>query len=195
MRPLSNPTLVEYRHKAIVWAQEVLADESAVVLDTETTGLNSTAEIIEISIINTQGNPLLDTLVKPKSKISIDAYEIHGIGSVTVKNAPIWPDIDDQVSEVIQNASRVVIYNAGYDTRLLRQTRQLYDLPPLDIPRQHYQCAMKRYAEFYGDWRGHQRGFRWQPLHGGNHRALGDCVATLEVIKKMATSDLDGDMQ
>lgn len=193
--PLSSPSLVKYRRKAIVWAQEVLADESAVILDTETTGLNSTAEIIEIAVINTQGDPLLDTLVKPKGKIPIDAYEIHGIGSATVKNASTWPDIDQQVSDIIKNASRVVIYNAGYDTRLMRQTRQLYNLPPLDISAHHYQCAMKRYAEFYGDWRGHQRGFRWQPLQGGNHRALGDCLATLNVIKKMATTDFQGEIR
>lgn len=195
MRPLSNPSLIEYRNKAIVWAQEVLADGSAIILDTETTGLDNSAEIIEISIINTQGGTLLDTLVKPKGKIPIDAYEIHGIGSVTVKNASVWPEIDDQVSYIIQNASRVVIYNASYDTRLLRQTRQLYNLPPLDVPRHHYQCAMKRYAEFYGDWRGSQRGFRWQPLQGGNHRALGDCLATLNVIKKMAATDRQGKTQ
>jgi len=191
-RPLSSPSLAEYRRQAILWAQEVLADTSAVILDTETTGLKSTAEIIEIAVINTQGGPLLNTLVKPKGKIPIDAYEIHGIGSVTVKNASIWPDIDEQVSNIIHNASRVVIYNAGYDTRLIRQTRQLYNLPPLEVPPQRYQCAMKRYAEFYGDWRGQQRGFRWQPLQGGNHRALGDCLATLDVIKTMAATDLQG---
>jgi len=194
MRPLATPSLAECRHKAIVWAQEVLADESAVILDTETTGLKSTAEIIEISIINSQGAPLLDTLVKPKGKIPIDAYEIHGIGSTTVKNAPIWPEIDMQISEIIRQASRVVIYNAGYDLRLMRQTRQLYNLPPLDVPTHHYQCAMKRYAEFYGDWRGSQQGFRWQPLPGGNHRALGDCLATLKVIKSMATADCQGEI-
>jgi len=195
MRPLTNPSLIEYRYQAILWAQEVLADTSAVILDTETTGLTSTAEIVEISIINMQGDPLLDTLVKPKGKIPIDAYEIHGIGSVTVKYASIWPDLDGRVSDIIQQASRVVIYNAGYDTRLMRQTRKLYDLPPLDVPPQHFQCAMKRYAEFYGDWRGSQRGFRWQPLQGGNHRALGDCLATLNVIKTMAATNLQGEIQ
>ena len=193
MYPLSNPSLAEYRHKAIVWAQEILADDSAVILDTETTGLKSTAEIVEIAIINTQGDPVLDTLIKPKGKIPIDAYEIHGIGSITVKNASIWPDIDEQVIDIIRHASRVVIYNAGYDTRLIRQTRKLYNLPPLDIPPHHYQCAMKRYAEFYGDWR-NPRGFRWQPLPGGNHRALGDCLATLNVIKSMATTNLEDKM-
>jgi DNA polymerase III epsilon subunit-like protein len=193
MPPLANSTVAAYREKAIAWAQETLADKSAVILDTETTGLDNTAEIIEIAIINTHGNSLLNTLVKPKGKIPIEAYEIHGIGAATVKNASTWPDIDHQVSEIIHNASRVVIYNAAYDTRLIRQTRRLYNLPPWEISPQHYQCAMKRYAQFFGDWRGHQRGFRWQPLQGGNHRALGDCLATLNVIQKMAVANLRGE--
>jgi len=191
----TNPSLAEYRHQAIAWAQGVLVDEKAVILDTETTGLDDTAEIVEIAIINAQGQPLLNTLVKPKGKIPIDAYKIHGISSTTVKNASTWPDIDEHVTDIIRQASRVVIYNAGYDTRLMRQTRRLYNLPPLDVPARHYQCAMKRYAEFYGDWRGHQRGFRWQPLQGGNHRALGDCLATLDVIKTMATTDFQGEIR
>jgi DNA polymerase-3 subunit epsilon len=195
MRRFSNPSLAEYRHKAIAWAKQVLADETAVILDTETTGLDNSAEIIEIAIISTQGQPLLDTLVKPKGKIPIDAYEIHGIGSSAVKHAPIWPNIDDRVNEIIKNASRVVIYNAGYDTRLLRQTRQLYNLPPPDMALPPYECAMKRYAEFYGDWRGSQRGFRWQPLTGGNHRALGDCLATLKVLQQMAQAGIDQEGQ
>ena len=195
MRPPVNLSPTEYRHQAIRWAQEVLANESAVILDTETTGLDDAAEIIEIAVINAQGEPLLDTLVKPKGKIPIEAYQIHGIGSAAVKNAPTWLDIEQQVSEMMHNAAPVVIYNAAYDTRLIRQTRRLYNLPPWKISAQHYQCAMKRYAEFYGDWRGPQRGFRWQPLQGGNHRALGDCLATLEVIKKMAAANHKGETQ
>ncbi len=185
---ISQDFLTEYRDKAIIWARQILADESAVILDTETTGLDNTAEIIELSIINSQGHTLLDTLIKPKGKIPLDAYEIHGIGTATVKDAPIWPGIDEPLHTILQNASRIIIYNAGYDMRLIRQTRALYNLPPLDIPPQKFECAMKRYAEFFGDWRGQRRGFRWQPLTGGDHRALGDCRATLKVLQKMANA-------
>ena len=40
-----------------------------VVLDTETTGLDSRAEIVEISIIDKHGNTLFDSLIKPKNPI------------------------------------------------------------------------------------------------------------------------------
>jgi len=180
--------LAEYRHNAILWAREVLADEGVAILDTETTGLDKKAEIIEIAIIDIQGNALLDTLVKPKGKIPIDASDIHGITSDDVASAPTWADIDDQVSELIRSASRVVIYNASYDTRLMSQTRRLYHLPSFDVPAKHYECAMNRYAEFYGQWSTSRRSFKWQPLDGG-HRALGDCRATLKVLKQMAQAE------
>jgi DNA polymerase-3 subunit epsilon len=180
--------LAEYRRNAIIWAREVLADEGVIILDTETTGLDEQAEIVEIAIINIQGDPLLDTLVKPKGKIPIDATAIHGISNTDVATAPTWAEIDEQVRELIQTASRVIIYNASYDTRLMQQTRHLYDLPSFDIAAKHYECAMKRYAEFYGQWSNSRRSFKWQPLDGG-HRALGDCLATLKVLKQMAKAE------
>lgn len=181
--------LAKYRHDAILWAREVLADESAVILDTETTGLNDRAEIVEIAIIDIQGNARLDTLIKPKGKIPADTSAIHGITAVDVATAPTWSEIDEQVGELLRAASRVVIYNADYDTRLIHQTRSLYSLPPMEIPPHRYECAMQRYAEFYGQWSDHHQSFKWQALHGG-HRALGDCLATLGALKKMAETDL-----
>lgn len=50
-----------------------------IILDTETTGLDNTAEIVEISVINDQGEVLLDTLIKPTKPIPGDATAIHGI--------------------------------------------------------------------------------------------------------------------
>ena len=189
MRRTPDSFLTKYRHDAILWARDVLADKSSVILDTETTGLNNRAEIVEIAIIDTKGNALLDTLVKPKGKIPTDASAVHGITVATVTTAPTWSEIDEQVGELLRAASRVVIYNADYDTRLMRQTQNLYNLPPLGIPPHRYECAMQRYAEFYGQWSDHHQSFKWQPLHGG-HRAFGDCLATLKALKEMAETDL-----
>ncbi|MEZ4673640.1 MAG: hypothetical protein R2932_05265 [Caldilineaceae bacterium] len=52
------------RREAIARAQQYLAQEP-VYLDTETTGVRSNAEIIEISIIDHTGAPLFDSLVRP----------------------------------------------------------------------------------------------------------------------------------
>jgi DNA polymerase-3 subunit epsilon len=87
---------------------------------------------------------------------------------------------------------RIVTYNADYDRRLLRQTRALYDLPAFGIDPDRFECAMTYYAEYVGEWSERHGWFRWQPLCG-NHRALGDCRATLGVIMGMAATDLEGD--
>ncbi len=52
-----------------------------------------------------------------------------------------------------------------------------------------WECAMDAYAVFAGEPRGYRRGYKWQPLRGG-HRAVGDCLACLELIKRMAATKL-----
>ena len=66
------------RRDAILQARNILA-AAPVIFDTETTGLDSDAEIIEISCINAHGSALLDTLVKPTTSVPEDATRIHGL--------------------------------------------------------------------------------------------------------------------
>ena len=128
---------------------------------------------------------MLDSLVSPKGPIPRQASAIHGITKAVVAGAPTWPEIHHQVGEILQMASRVIIYNAEFDLRLLRQTRDLYGLPPVGPSRSRYHCAMQQYARFKGQWDAAKQSFRWQPLRGGNHRSLGDCQATLQILRKM----------
>jgi hypothetical protein len=50
-------------------------------------------------------------------------------------------------------------------------------------------CAMSNYASFVGEWNDYHGNYKWQRLPGGDHSAIGDCLATLELIKKMAASN------
>ena len=57
-------------------------ERELVVFDTETTGLDGGAEIVEIveiSCVNGRGEVLLDTLVRPAGPIPADATAIHRI--------------------------------------------------------------------------------------------------------------------
>lgn len=51
------------------------------VFDTETTGLDGSDGIVEVSCVSGQGEVLLDTLVRPVAPIPADATAIHGITS------------------------------------------------------------------------------------------------------------------
>lgn len=168
-------------------------DESALILDTETTGLDSNAEIVEISIIDCTGTVLMDTLIKPTHPIPADATRIHGITNESVASAPTWPEVTGQFQKIVQGRT-LVIYNADYDLRIINQTNVKHSWPimPLDA-----ECAMLAYAEFYGEWDDYRNKFKWQRLgsaaaqqgvviEGEAHRALADCRMTLGIIEAMA---------
>jgi DNA polymerase-3 subunit epsilon len=178
------------RAKAAAWARVIL-EQGALILDTETTGLDGNAEIVQIAIVTTEGRAILNSLVKPSGKIPEEASRIHGITDEHVAIAPTWPDLWPAVRRVIEGRV-VVVYNADYDTRLLFQSGLFAGIPMLEINRlTEWHCAMQQYAAWVGDWNSYRRSYRWQRLPGGDHTALGDCLATLGVLKQMAAEEVD----
>ena len=177
------------RRQAAEWARDLLdLDPDAwVILDTETTGLGNNAQVIQIGVIDGAGNVLMDNvLVKPTIPIPADATAVHHITNEMVQDAPAFPDILPQLRESVAG-KLLVIYNAQYDMRLLVQSCRAHGTA-LSLGIEGYTCAMLRYAEWVGDWNDYHQSFRWQKLQGGDHSALGDCRATLDVIWKMAES-------
>ena len=172
------------------------------ILDTETTGLDDKAEIVEISIIDQLGNVVFDSLVKPQQPIPAEATAIHGITNDMVATAPSWADIHDEVCRLI-SSKPLVIYNADYDMRLMAQTAALYGLKPVTADAGVH-CAMLAYAEFYGDWNDYKGSYRGQRLtsaaaqqgvvtDGQAHRALADVMMTLGVLQAMARQRVGGE--
>lgn len=163
----------------------------SVILDCETTGLDKQAEVVQIGVVDCSGQILLDSLVKPSSPIPLVATRIHGIGNADVADAPTWDIIHDEFCAIVNNRP-IVIYNAEFDTRILKQTMRKYRLrPPRSISRA--ECAMIAYSEYYDSY----VGARWKKLEvaakqqgvgvdGSAHSAVTDSLLTLGVIKAMA---------
>lgn len=181
----------------------VLRSGDFVILDTETTGLGSDAEICQVAIIDSQGKTLLDTLVKPVRAIPAEATRIHGITNDMVKAAPNFINVAQAVWDACQGKT-VIVYNAEYDFRLLEQSEKACN--PLALSDWHTierECAMIKFAEIYGDWNDYKQSYRWQKLetaarHYGlpvvdAHSALGDCQMTLAVCKAMLAAEGDDD--
>jgi len=174
----------EEHRLALEWAQALLKRSDWVILDTETTGLGPKDEIIQIAIIDPQGRVLLDTLIRPSQPISPAASAIHGIMDSDVLSAPTYKEIRSQIEECLMGKT-LVIYNADYDVRLLMQTHARYNLGPILIKPRQIECAMLKYSAWRGElWP--DGSYKWQKLPGGDHTALGDCRATLKLIKTMA---------
>lgn len=189
MNDWNEPDFAADHANASEWAKRMLTLDTWVILDTETTGLDGAAEICQIAIIDHTGAVLLDTLVKPTLPILTAASRIHGITDDTVNDAPPWTDVREQVQQIVAGKT-VLIYNAEYDTRLMRQSDRMAiqgtvvpDFKTLAI---ESLCMMDRYSTWVGDWSDWHGNYRWQRLPGGDHSALGDCRATLKVLKTMA---------
>lgn len=167
--------------------------DNAIIIDTETTGLSTTDEIVEISALDCEGNVLLDTLVRPLGDISYEAQRVHGITLQDTAGAPSFDQILPDLAGIIHNRT-VVMFNANFDTRLIDQSARLHGKY---TPRMNAHCAMHNYARFHGQWDDNRNQWKWQSLEnaawqmniqvsGNAHRALTDCRTTLALIQAMA---------
>ena len=176
--------------------RERMDRNDVLIFDTETTGLDGAAEIVELSIIDTAGNVLYDALVMPKGNIPGAASRVHGIdrGMLQKAGARSWPEHHDEVMRILQGARTLLAYNIKYDARLLWQTVDQYALPLAQLPEQD--CVMLAYAK-HRRVPGSRGGYRWHKLQdalhheglhvqGQAHRALADCKATLGIARVLA---------
>ncbi|MBN2045128.1 MAG: 3'-5' exonuclease [Anaerolineales bacterium] len=170
-----------------------------VFLDTETTGFGSDDEIIDIAVIDFEGNVLFESLVKPRKKIPIDATAVHGISNRMVKKAPSWSEVWEQVEPHI-SGKHLGIYNKEYDLRLISQTcrkhKVTYHSPYLSAF-----CIMELFARYYGQWDDYHKSFSWQKLEKAgkyfnidmpnSHRAKDDALLAREVFLRMVGHDVN----
>lgn len=175
-----------------------LTGKKFLVLDTETTGLHD-GEIVQIAIINSDGETLLNSYVKPVKPIPSDAQRIHGITDDMVKDAPTWIDLLPKIKEIL-DGQLLVVYNAIYDRKMMHRTAERHDLPKVEWKEiSEWHCAMLAFAELYGDYNSYHGNYRWQKLTTASrycrvkvdsaHDALGDCLMTLGVVKYMLESE------
>lgn len=194
----------------IIKAARQLLATNPVILDTETTGLGNDAEIVEIAMIDSDGVVLLNSLVKPVNPIPAEATAIHGITNDMVTNAPDLFQLFKDIADAVEGRA-VLIYNAAYDLRLLAQSLnqrvkathpgyQYLCKPQINTLMQQLHtnraCIMELYAEYNGEWDNYRNQYKWQKLTNAAkhfnaarpdaHRALADCLMTLDVVKGIA---------
>ena len=163
------------------------AKAPVVFLDLETTGLDNSDEVVEIAIIDSDADVLVNCLVRPRRrKRWPQARNVHGIDPAHVAEAPTLDALEPLIAAAL-NGAQVVIYNADFDSRFL---------PGLLRKAAVVHCCMKRYARFKGDWNEYHNNYRWHKLtsaardigyrfEGDAHRALADCRATRAVWQHM----------
>ncbi|MCA9837164.1 MAG: 3'-5' exonuclease [Trueperaceae bacterium] len=174
------------RSRARAAIDQLLDREDVLILDTETTGMSG-AEVIELSVINTKGDTLIDTLIKPvTTQMNPFAQRVHNISMTMLKDAPSWPEVLPELDRIASH-STLLAWNASFDAKMLEQTSEVWGL---EHPRWLFVCAMRLYAK--------KRGIKSRGLHKAvvdenlayllemhqSHRALGDVKFVLEVLRE-----------
>ncbi|NJO78662.1 MAG: 3'-5' exonuclease [Cyanobacteria bacterium RM1_2_2] len=108
------------RQIAAKWAFNLLKGNFC-ILDTETTGIDAKAQVCQIAVINSLGELLFESLVQPTHPIPESATAIHGITNAMVKDAPSFDQALVPLLRATGNRD-VVIYNAEFDLRAIRQS-------------------------------------------------------------------------
>jgi DNA polymerase III subunit epsilon len=179
--------------RSIAWALAVVEDRSTVFLDTETTGFDAGAEIVDIGVVDSQGRVLLDTLIRPVQPIPAVTSNIHGIYDHHVIDAPSWEQVGAVLLPLLADR-RVVVFNADFDRRIVEQCCARIQLAH---PTCAWECAMRAYADYAGERNASGRGMKWHKLDKaaaafgiapGGHRAYADAEVCRQVVHRMATS-------
>ena len=112
-----------------------------VVLDTETTGLQTEAgdRIIEIGCIELIDRKFTDQTfhhyVNPERAVGPGALEVHGIDDEFLSMQPLFEDVATEFLEFVHDAE-LIIHNADFDVGFINHELQRLETPVQDI-REH----------------------------------------------------------
>lgn len=173
----------------------VLDRNNYIVLDTETSGIERPAEIVQIAVVSCEGETLLNILLNPAGDIPPAAYRVHGISKLDCADAPRWPAVKPELLRLMAGKD-VISYNAVFDRKLMHWTDEAWKLPHTDYKADSpWCCAMEAYAEFCGEINEYYGSYKWQKLTNamqqqklrpsGEHSALGDALMTFTLITWM----------
>ncbi len=167
-----------------------LAAIDALVIDTETTGLDARhARIVQIAGVvvhggNIAGEAALDTLVDPGIAIPPATTAVHGIADKDVAGQPRFAEVAAPLKQAIEGRL-VVGYSLGYDLAVLKREHEAAGLAWQAPPALDVRPLARLVAPTLAD-HSLERLCDWLAITiTGRHTARGDAIATAEVFLKL----------
>lgn len=164
-----------------------------IVLDTETTGLNAAEdELLQVSIIDEEGNVLFDSYIRPTQHTEwAEAEHINHITPEMVADAPIIAEVMPEITDILKRYDKIVGYNVRFDADFLKNNGAEFadntnfvdsmKIFSLYFSADNKKCKLTEAADYFCyDWSEHKEA----------HNSLGDCFATLYVYKKLTTDTM-----
>ncbi len=106
-----------------------------VILDTETTGLSADKDrVVEIACIELSNHiptkNIFHTFINPETKVSADAFSVHGYSDEFLSNKPKFKEIVKNFLDFIKD-KKLVIHNADFDLGFLNNELRRLNVKPI----------------------------------------------------------------
>ncbi|MBK3640116.1 3'-5' exonuclease [Streptomyces sp. MBT33] len=185
-RPASWP---REREQAAHWARRLLADDSLLAVDVETTGLNN-AYAVQIAAVDRSGIVVFNEHVRPNAVLEPAAVAVHGITPERVASAATFTELLPRLTDVLHGRT-LVSYKADFDRGVFERELARHHGDPAAagqwLGRVRWEDAMVPEAVWRGLWSVKRGAYRNQPL-GGPHDAVADCKLLLAKLEQMAAT-------
>ena len=173
--------------------------KEVIVFDTETTGLtrpvgsniNMQPYMTEICAIRMDENwneiARVDTLIKPPIPVPELITKITGISDETVKNAPSFINVYDELYDLFFGVKNVIGHNVNFDLSILKYELFRHDLEyKFSYPKNHI-CTVQNSKHYFN------KRLKLAQLHehlfnkgfADAHRAINDVKATIRCAIEM----------
>jgi DNA polymerase-3 subunit epsilon len=183
------PSWTRERQQVAAWARRLLADETLLAIDVETTGLEN-AYAVQIAAVDRAGAVVFNEYVKPNAALEPAAVAVHGITPDRLAQAPAFAELLPRLTDVLHGRTAVA-YKMDFDRGVIeRELRRHHsDAAAADawLARVRWEDAMVPYAVWRGLWSVKRGAYRNQPL-GGPHDAVADCKLLLAKLEQMAAT-------
>jgi len=106
-----------------------------VILDTETTGLSAEKDrIVEIACVELSNHiptkNIFHTFLNPETKVSADAFSVHGYSDEFLSNKPTFKDVAKDFLNFIKD-KKLIIHNADFDLGFLNNELRRLNIKPI----------------------------------------------------------------
>jgi DNA polymerase III subunit epsilon len=166
-----------------------------IIFDTETTGLDKTADrVIEIGAVELANRFLtgrrFHVFINPQGKqVHPDAEKIHGISNAQLMDKPVFADIVDDLLNFIDGA-KLVAHNAQFDTEFINAEFARLELPLVEpsIVIDTLQLARRKHPMGPNSLDGLCKRYNIDNSHRTLHGALLDAELLAEVYLELTGS-------
>lgn len=165
-----------------------LKEAEFTVLDFETTGTSARlGRAIEIGLVRVKKLKVAETystFINPEMYVPFHITRLTGITNANVSNAPLFDNIEPEISKFIEGTI-LVAHNLPFDRSFLNCEYERLDLQP---PQNDGICTLKMARKLYPELPSKALGSVTKHLrirHKDVHRALGDATVTAKIFIKM----------